>query len=236
MLLIGFVSCGSQAPMVKNVKLDTNQVDGDVLVTLSADLSIGNVTLPQTSLPIILPKIGKEIGQLNLLVNADGVNQLVLDVNISEAANLQLAQVRLPNGTLVPLIADNQVLKIPAGKVEIYLSLLDGAQAVGVAIPIKTFDAIGAKVGTSTLMPIFNSNNVLGAAGVFTSKEAGQNGFAIVADLSQVIDVSVPNVFAKQMQQAQLDYNSAQPSSRQEKRINRELYKLHRKRKKLELY
>ena len=54
-LLVSFISCGSQAPMVKNVKVSTNQVDNDVLVSLSADLSIGAVQLPFTSLPIILP-------------------------------------------------------------------------------------------------------------------------------------------------------------------------------------
>ena len=109
--------------MVKNVKVSTSQQDNDVLVSLSADLSIGNVQLPYTSLPIILPKIGKQIGQLTLQSSADGANQLVLDVNVSEAANLELASVQLPNGSMLPIIGDNSVLVIPAGKVQIYLSL-----------------------------------------------------------------------------------------------------------------
>ena len=233
-LLVSFISCGSQAPMVKNVKVSTNQVDNDVLVSLSADLSIGAVQLPFTSLPIILPKTGKQIGQLTLQSTADGANQLVLDVNVSEAANLELASVRLPNGSVLPIIADNSVLVIPAGKVQIYLSLLDGAQAIGVAVPIKTFDAIGANVGTTALMPIFNSNNIVGAAGVYTSKEAGKNGFALVADLSGVINVSIPNIFAKQAQSS-LDYSSASPSRRQERKINSMLYRMHKKKQMLEL-
>ncbi|MAZ47033.1 MAG: hypothetical protein CME65_00630 [Halobacteriovoraceae bacterium] len=233
-VLVSFVSCGSQAPMVKNVKVSTSQQDNDVLVSLSADLSIGNVQLPFTSLPIILPKVGKQIGQLTLQSSADGANQLVLDVNVSEAANLELASVQLPNGSMLPIIGDNSVLVIPAGKVQIYLSLLDGAQAIGVAVPIKTFDAIGSKVGTTALMPIFNNNNILGAAGVYTSAEAGKNGFALVADLSGVINVSIPNIFARQAQSS-LDYSSPEPSRRQERKINSMLYRMHKKKQMLEL-
>lgn len=233
-LMISFVSCGSQAPMVKNVDVQTVQQDGDVLVKLSADLSIGGLQLPFTSLPIIIPKLGKQVGQLSLQTSAEGANQLVLEVNISEAANLELASVVLPNGQMLPIIADNSVLVIPVGKVQIYLSLLDGAQAIGVAIPVKTFDAIGSKVGTTALMPIFNSNNIVGAAGVYTSKEAGKNGFALVADLSNVISVSIPNAFAKQAQSS-LDLSSAKPIRRKERVINRELLRLSRKRAVLEL-
>lgn len=233
-LLISFVSCGSQAPMVQNVQVSTVQQDDDVLVSLSADLSIGAVQLPFTSLPIILPRTGREIGQLTLQSAADGANQLKLDINVSEAANLELASVQLPNGSMLPIIGDNSTLVIPAGRVQIYLSLLDGAQAIGVAVPIRTFDAIGERVGTTALMPIFNSNNIVGAAGVYTSSEAGKNGFALVADLSGVINVSIPNVFARQAQSS-LDYSSQEPTRRQERRINSMLYRMHKKKQMLEL-
>lgn len=235
LFFIQLISCGSQAPMVSNVEVQTTQQGGDVQVSLAADLNIGNLQLPIASFPIFLPKTGRQIGLISLGSDASGINQMVLDINVSEAANLQLASVQLPNGTALPIIGNNAVLVIPAGKIQVYLSLLDGAQALGVAIPVKTFDSIGAKIGTSALMPIFSQKGVIGAAGIYTSSEPGKNGFALVADISSMIDVSIPNVFAMRTY-SELNHHSVAPSRRQTKRINRELYRLHRKRKLLELF
>ena len=241
MPLFVFISCGSQKPMVDDVQVSTSSVDGDIVLSLSADLSIGDVQLPSASFPIILPKIGKEIGTVSLVAANGGENQLVLDINVSEAANLELAAVRLPNGTVMPLIANNPVLKIPAGKVDLYVSLADGAQAIAVVIPIKSFDKIGAKTGTASLVPAFNKNGILGAAGVYTSRTPGQNGFVFVADISSKLgDISIPQLSASsqkslQREEAQLDYTSLVPSRRAERRINKELLRMHRRKTRLKL-
>lgn len=230
------VSCGSQKPMVDDINVSSSSSGGDILINLSANLSIGNVQLPNASFPIILPKIGKEIGTVSLVSTSSGDNLLQMEINVSEAANLELASVRLPNGSLIPLIADNAVLKIPLGKVEVLLSLADGSQALGVVIPIKSFDKIGQKTGTAALIPSFNKNGIYGAAGIYTSKTAGKNGFVLVADISSKMGgISIPSVSSMQMEQAPLDYSSQVPSSRVEKRINKEMYKLHKRRTKLRL-
>ena len=234
--LVLFVSCGSQKPMVDDIKVSSSSTGGDIIVALSANLSIGNVQLPNASFPIILPKIGKEIGMVSLVSASSGQNLLQMEINVSEAANLELASVRLPNGSLIPLIADNAVLRIPLGKVEVLLSLADGSQALGVIIPIKSFDAIGAKTGTAALIPAFSKNGIMGAAGVYTSKTAGKNGFVLVADISgKMGGISIPNANMIQMEQAPLDYSSQVPSSRVEKKINKGLLKLHSRRTKLRL-
>ena len=227
--------------MVDDIKISPQQVDGDLYVTLTADLSIGNVQLPNAGIPILLPKSGKEIGLLTLQRTADGRNQIEVDLNVSETANLDLERVTLPNGGSLPLIADNPVLVIPVGKgVDVYLSLSETNAAIGIAIPIKAFDKIGKEVGTASLMPMFNKNNILGAAGVYTSKTPGLNGFALVADLTTVIDrntaqeVLAQNILIQQ-EVSNEPANLAIPSARQEKKINKGLLRLHKARTRLQL-
>jgi hypothetical protein len=241
--LFTLASCGGSKPMVNDVKVSTSVVDGDIHLSLSADLSIGNVLLPNASIPIILPKSGKEIGHVSLVNNGQGENTLGVDLNISETANLDLDSARLPNGTMIPLIADRQVIVVPIGKgTEVYISITGDQAAVGVAVPIKSFDQMGSKVGTSSLMPIFQTNGVIGAAGVFTSREAGKNGIALIADVSSFLGDFVNSnkienhAFRMQQQQSSLDYSVQAPSRRAEKKINKELYKLHRKRRVLQLH
>lgn len=253
-LLFAFVSCGGSKPMVNDVKVENSVVNGDIYVSLSADLSLGNLLLPNATIPILIPKSGKEIGQVSLVYNADGENHLSVDLNVSETANLNLNSATLPNGSMIPLIADRQIIVVPIGKgAEVYISLTSDQAAIGVAVPIRTFDALGSKVGTAALMPIFNVSGVLGAAGVFTSKDAGKNGIALIADVSshlggfiQSNKIEDHSYRMSQNQQfgsfnllsksAKVKSAPAGISKKARKRLNRELYKLHKKRKQLKLH
>lgn len=243
LMLVTLVSCGGQKPMVTDVKVDSSVVDQDVFVSLSADLSIGNLLLPNATIPILLPKSGREIGLVTLMSGAGAVNRLAIELNVTETAQLDLEPARLPNGAMVPIIEDRQVIVVPLGKgAELYVSIIGNQAALGVAIPIKTFDQMGSKVGTAALMPVFAVDNVIGSAGIFTSKEAGENGIALIADVSAYLANLVQNNFLadhsnKVQMQAQDadDIQARKPSRSKEKRINRELYKLHRKRKRLSL-
>ena len=267
LITVTLISCGSSKPMVNNVNVTTTVEDNDVFLSLTADLGIGNLQLPTASLPIILPKDGREIGQVSLVGSLGGKNILSIDINVSEAAHLELASVKLPNGSMIPLIADNPVLQVPVKNVIVYLSLVEGAQVLSVTVPIKSFDSLGRKVGTATLMPIFSKNGTIGAAGIYTSKTTGQNGISVVADISGKLE-TVPAFsgiqlgagqlaavdgsrgalsavssrsfksasFAPQDVKPSLDFSSKAPSKRIKRRIDKELYKLHRKRKKLRMY
>jgi len=250
-LSLFLVSCGGQKPMVKDVRVSTEYVDNDVYLSVGANLSIGNVMLPSTSLPIYMPKSWKEIGSISMTSAIGGQNYLKIDVNVSAIAHLQASQASLPNGAVLPLIANNKVITIPVGKgAELYLTIADGVAAIGAAIPFKTFDAMGAKVGTSSLFPVFNIENVLGAAGIYTSKQAGKNGFGLFVDLSSVLDPidfvdigvadasrSLKSARVMQAQStASLNANSIKPSSRKERRLNKELLRMHRRRARLRLH
>ena len=244
-LTLALVSCGGSQPMVDNVSISTDQIDGDIYVGLDADLSIGNLSLPNASFPIILPKSGKEIGQLSLMTTLEGKNQLSVDVNVSETANLDLSSVALPNGSKVPLIGDRPVIAVPIGKgAQVYISLTQDSAAIGLSVPISSFDALGAKVGKTSLMPVFNTNGIVGAAGIFTSSSPGQNGFALVADVSgalgnlvksNVLEDHSSRMVEKQMASDELDFNLEAPTRSQKKVIDRELYRMHRRDQQLEL-
>ena len=247
------VSCGDK-PQVKDIQVKTEYVDNDLYVSVGANLSIGNLMLPQTTLPIYMPKTWQEIGTVSMTSAIGGGNYMEIDANVSAIAHLQASQSTLPNGSVLPLIANNKVIVIPVGKgAELYLTLGDGVAAIGAAIPFKTFDAMGAKVGTTSLFPAFNINGILGAAGIYTSKEAGKNGFGLFADVSSklapidFVDIGqgVPQasrmlksarVASESLAPVQLDYSSIKPSSRREKRLNKELYKLNRRRARLKLH
>lgn len=243
-MTIVFTSCGSSGSMINNVSVSTADIDGDVNVSLSADLAIGNLQLPNVALPIILPKGNRQIGTLALAQSPEGVNQLTVNLNVSETAGLDLESVALPNGNLLPLIGDRQVIKVPVGKgLEVYISLTSNSAAIGVAVPLSAFDVIGRNVGTTSLMPIFNSNGISGAAGVFTSRTAGENGFALVADLSGILGSIIKANgledhsfrMAQKQQDMDLDYTEHKPSKRVERKIKKALYKMHKKKTELKL-
>jgi len=235
-LMISFASCGSQKPMVDDIKVSPYYENDDLHISLSANLSIGNVSLPQASFPIFHPKTGEEIGLVSMISLGGNQNLLDLAVNVSAVSNLNSEVAKLPNGSLLPLIGNNRAIVIPIGpKVELYLSIGDGQVALGVAIPFKTLDSVGAKIGTSSLFPMFNINQVVGSGGLFFSRDAGKNGFGLFADVTNVLDPIMFLDIARKSDIQTLEYNSIVPSSRTEDRIDSEMYKLHRKRKRLQL-
>ena len=237
-VLFIFVSCGSQKPMVENIEVVPRYEGADLHVALTADLGLGNVMLPQASFPIT--KDGQHIGNVTMSSLLGGENNLEIDINVSAAADIQTTTARLPNGSPLPLIGGNDVIAVPLGsKAELYIALSDGNAAIGVSIPFKTLDSIGRKVGNSALFPMFNMNKVIGSAGLYFSGQAGQNGFGLFADISQVLDQTMfkglgfrPDIQA----QSALEYSSIQPSRRDKRRIDRELYYLNRKRARLRLH
>ncbi|MCO4754721.1 MAG: hypothetical protein KC478_09565, partial [Bacteriovoracaceae bacterium] len=205
--------------------------------TLRADLGIGAVTLPNIVLPIT--KHGDEIGYVRMVSGINAKNTLEVDLNVATVSTAQTQVSELPNGDILPLIGTNDVIVIPvSNKITVYVAISDGNAALGIAIPFKTLDSLGAKIGQVSMFPMFNMNNVVGAAGLYMSKTAGENGFGIFADVSSVLDFDMlvnlglrPDLQAEQS----LEYSSIIPSRRTERKINKELYYLNRKRAQLKL-
>lgn len=244
-----FVSaCGNRPQVVTGVQVQSSTVNQDVILALKADLDLGAMSFPAVTLPILHPHGQTPIGSVDLLPVLGGKNQIKISVNVSSLADIQAVQATLPNGNAVPLIANNPTITIPLGAgAELYLTVGANAVALGVAVPIKTFDGIGSAVGAINLFPMFNIDKVVGAAGIFTGSQAGQNGFAIIADVTQYVnmqDIFVPQAAPSMMKMAmiqeeqaivRLDYTSQIPSKSSESKINSMMYKLNRKKAKLEL-
>jgi hypothetical protein len=251
-LIFSLVSCGAQKPMVSDVEVQSITDQGDVLVSMEAVLNIGNVSLIDLTLPIYSPKDQKEIGSVAMYTNLQGQNKFEIEVNVSAIANIQSSQGILPNGNMLPLIRDNQVIVIPIqNKANVYLAFSDGVAALGATVAISGLDGVGRSVGSISLFPTFNIGNVLGSAGLYNSRESGKNGFGFFADISSVIDTNnlVPQVasvekssismlrFASveqvQREPVRLNYSAINPSRSSKRKLDSKLYKLHRKRSKL---
>lgn len=222
--------------MVTDIKVQPEYVENDILIHVSADLSLGNVVLPNVALPLIIPRSGLEIGSLIMNPALGGKNQMRVSLNLSAVSKLRAAEGKLPNGGLLPLIGLTKTITIPVNdKVVIYLTLGDGVAALGVAVPFKTLDSVGSRIGTSSLFPVFNINQIFGAAGIYTSKTQGQNGFGLFADLTNVLaPVDIIDLGGDSDIRV-INASSIVPPSRVEQKLNNELYNLHKARRQLRM-
>lgn len=234
MFTLVLTACGGQRPqVVTGIQVQSNTSNSDVQLSFQADLDLGNMSFPSVTLPILHPRGQTPIGSVNLLPVLGGKNQIKVSVNLSAIADIHAVTATLPNGNAIPLIANNPTIVVPLGAgAQLYLTMSPNAVAVGVAVPIKQFDGIGATVGGVSLFPTFMIDKVVGSAGIFTSKNAGQNGFAIIADVTQYVkmqDIYVPTAAAK------LNYAQILPSAAKENKINEMMYKLNQNKTKLQL-
>lgn len=231
-------ACGKQKPMVTDIRVAPSYQGSDVIISVDADLSLGNVTLPATNIPIYLPSTWQDIGSVQMRVNGVGANNLKISLNLSAISQIEAQRALLPNGSTLPLIGENKTIVIPIqNKLNVYVSFGDGIAALGVAVPFKNLDGLGQNVGTTALFPVFNIQNVFGTAGLYTSKTKGENGFALFADLSRVLDpVHFIDIGAVDNSLKSLNYHGYRPSESKKKVIDAQMLKLHQRRKRLILH
>jgi len=235
------VSCG-KAPsnVLTGVKVESRTIENDVWMSFSADLNLGAMNFASISIPVLHPRGQTPVGQLDLVSGLGGVNQLKISVNVSEISDVRATQSVLPNGNMIPLIANNPTIAINIGNgAKVYLTISENVTAIGVAVPITAFDSIGQSLPGLNFFPIINTNGVIGTAGIFTGRNSGQNGIAVVADVSQVVNLgnilpSAPSVYLMQAETARsegikLDYRSQAGSSSQKSKLDNMIYKLHQK-------
>jgi hypothetical protein len=240
------VSCGSNGPQIlTGVKVESTTVNNDVMVSVSAEMNLGSMTFPAATIPILNPHGQTPIGQVELVPELGGKNLLKISVNVSELAGIETQSVQLPNGNLVPLIANNKSVsvRLPGGA-QLYLAMGSGVTAIGVAVPIAPFDAIGASLPGLNFFPVINLNQVVASAGIFTGRP-GQNGIAFIADISKLVNTqgapSAMGIMAMQAEDAReesikLDYSSQIPSASKKKQLENMLYRLNQQKTKLYLH
>lgn len=239
------VACGN-APsnVLTGVKVETETRDNDVWMSFAADLNLGAMQFASISVPVLHPHGQTPIGQLELTSVLGGANQLKISVNVSELAGVNTTMASLPNGNMIPLIANNQVIAVNIGNgARVYLALSEKVTAIGVAVPISAFDSIGQSLPGLNFFPVVSTGDVIGTAGIFTGSQPGQNGIAVVADVSKVVNLgqilpssspSMSSIMAIQAEEAQdsiqLDYRSHEGSKSEKRKLDSMLYSLNKKR------
>lgn len=241
MLSLFAVSCGGGAPsnVLSGVKVSTSVINDDTWMSFVADINLGAMNFGGISVPIRHPRGQTEIGQLELISGLGGQNQIKISVNLSEAADLNMGTALLPNGNMIPMIANNPTIAIKVGNgALVYLTLSENVTAIGVAVPVSAFDNIGRSLPGLNYFPIVKTGEVVGTAGIFTSATAGQNGIAVVADVSKVVNMnklfSSSASMALQAQEVKdlikLDYKSQLASSAKKALLDKLIFELNRKR------
>ncbi len=232
------VSCGKAPQVLTAINVQTSTVDSDIMVSLSADLNLGSMSFPSVALPIIHPSTRMQIGKVELVPSLGGKNQMKVSVNVSELANIRAQQASLPNGNLLPLIANNEVVVVELGAgARLYLTLSSQGSAIAVAIPIKSFDSIGARLPGLNIFPMRAFGKIIGTAGLFTGASAGQNGIALAADFSQVF--KLPSSSAASLiadDDVKLDYSSQEVSTQEKSKVDSMLLDMHNKKVRLQLH
>lgn len=241
MMAFFLVSCGN-APsnVLTGVKVATETRNNDVWVSFAADLNLGAMSFAAISVPVIHPRGNMPVGQLDLTPGLNGTSNIKISVDVTALADVQTTSATLPNGNMIPLIANNQVIAVQiGGGARVYLAFSEKVAAIGVAVPISAFDQIGQTLPGLNFFPIANVDNVIGTAGVFTGAKAGQNGIAVVADISKLVNLGSllgqsSAMMAIQAEQAQdslkLNYSSQSGSASQKQKLDQMLYELHKKR------
>lgn len=240
MLSLFAISCGN-APsnVLSGVKVETQTINEDIWMSFAADLNLGAMQFASISVPVLHPRGQTPIGQLELISGFTGQNQLKISVNVSELADVQTTTATLPNGNMVPLIANNQVIAVNIGNgARVYLALSEKVTAIGVAVPISAFDSIGRSLPGLNFFPVVQNGDVIGTAGIFTGMNPGQNGIAVVADVSKIVNLgqllpSLSPSMAIQAQEAQdslqLDYRSHAGSKAQKAKLDQMIFDLHKR-------
>lgn len=244
MLTVFSVSCGqSGGGVLSGVNVSTSTQNNEVVLSLSANLNLGAMSFAAITLPIINPNGQNVIGSVELVPGLGGQNLIKINVNMSSLINVQTAQAVLPNGNAIPLIANNQTIAVNLGKgARLYLTIGANVTAIGVAVPISAFDAIGSKLPGLNFFPVVAFDKVIATAGIFTGAQAGQNGIALVADVSQIVTIdrilapkaASRSAFALSANEdandgVKLNYDSQKPSAANEKKLNEMLFKMNQK-------
>lgn len=226
-------SCGKFTKVVSHVQVEQTLDNGEAFISLEADLDLGNMSLPiDFKRKIELPGKGV-VGELQLKSD-----KILIDINVTALAPNMNTQAELPNGAELPLIGLNPVVVLPVRgtQIEVYLSLVNGASAVGVSIPIKELDKIGRY---SAFFPRFKLGQVLLSAGIYSNDFPGESGMGAFFDITKVLQGIVEDSSSGQSYEYvtfaeghhSFDYDTEENSKTTQRKIDKVIHKLHRKRK-----
>lgn len=261
-LLIGMISaaalsisgCGKNSEgekLVQNVTVSAYQQETDVYLEIKALVNTGNMQLVGFELPIFdFHNPSMVYGKVAVRLPLSGTGtEIALAVNLTDVAGLQTVDSLLPNGTPLPVggLGNVPVLAIPiGGGSKVYFALGRDVAMAGVAINIREFDGLGAGGELPiNIFPQFKfANGVVGIAGIYTSPTPGKNGLALFVDAGNALDGLMNKSTSKltalngvelrgSSYRSTLRFNSVMPSVEDKASVNYKLYKLNKKRTRL---
>ena len=254
-MILMLSSCG-QKSIIKDVLVQTYESDGEVYARLDVGFALGNVMLPSISIPIYNPNdMTTCYGQVSVLGGLNGVNDVVIDVNLTQALHINGGIASLPDGSPLPLggLGNAAVIQIPLfnDQHRLYIAADSGVALMGFALTFKELDVIGKTLGGADLLIPFNIKKVRGAAGFFTDRQPGGTGIAAFVDIGGVITPSeleevksMGDIATKSLRvrsaaeisdQSTITFSSKLMSSKKKRKFDTFLYKLHKKKQRLHL-
>lgn len=250
------IACGDQAAnsIVSGATVVTETQDGNAQVRLDLMLNTRNIRLPAFSLPILDPNqiSGAALGTVSLRPSfSGGGGMLSVSVNLTRALNERPFNDRLPNGNPLPISVNGAEIlgfDIKDSPSKVYVALAPGVAMLGVAITLKELDSLGRSVGGANLFPSFQSGEIRGVAGIYTSSFSNQSGIGIFTDFGKLLEkenqsgvllAKVSHLSAVDLATTQLAQAASKPSvirfSRRslarssERKMTRWLYQMDRK-------
>jgi len=193
-------ACGGSGVGVSGVTPRVYAVNGDQWVEAKVDIVLGDgLSLPSVTLPIHLD--GRDYGTVSVGSSfSGGGGFLALAVNLTQALRLPAGNALLPNGLPIPLggIANVPIISIPVGGAgsQVYLAYGDAVAMLGAAVVIPALSSVGSQLGTSAILPAFQFSGVSGIGGIFSSRTASQNGFAVFLNIRGLFPPSASSALA----------------------------------------
>ncbi|MGE0614410.1 MAG: hypothetical protein AB7P04_02120 [Bacteriovoracia bacterium] len=242
--LMGCGGGGQGGGFIRNVQLNTSQMNGDTYVSFVATMGTGALMLPTIEIPILDRNDPNHVyGSVALrpVLGGGGGTELVASINVTEASGAQVGDALLPNGTMLPVsLGNNPVFVFPLGgstNSRVYLALGQGVAVAGVAIGI---DQLNTGIGVPiNFFPSFNfGNGVQGVAGIYTGVAPGTSGIAFFVDASQALNPAMGPALAgarvRSVQSASIAWTDVMPTDKKAyAKFQKHMYDLNRKRARL---
>lgn len=228
------VSCGKQPQVIKSIGVQTEVINNEVILKVQTQVEMGNISFPFLTLPIVHPRLNLEIGQVVIAPLSGSLNLLEVDLNFTALLSLNLSTAQLPNGGMVPLMNNEEVITVKIDdKVYLYINPRKESFSIGLALPFKTLDVIGQNIGNTSLFPVFAIDKAWGSAGIFTGRQSGQSGFGLFANISQYVqnlNWTIPSAQKGFMaRKIQVTLPELKPSENQKDYIEKKIVQMHKK-------
>lgn len=170
---------------VKGIDFRESEIRNDGRIDFEAIVSMGDLKLPNTNSHILFEK-NQDLGEFITEQLKDGTSRLAATIELNKLPQFNASKAaHLPNSREIPIILDNPY---PVQEFQIFENsriYLGGSKnnslLIGFAFNIPAFDHILANDHQRlNLFEDFRfSSSISGSAGIFTSPDSGQNGFAI---------------------------------------------------------